>query len=101
APSPRVPTQPGLPPRSAAAADLTRPIVPVPNGYRRILVTTNFGEAKYRGLQLNVRRPFEDRFGLLASYTYSNARNTIEADSPGGDPNDVNFFKAEWADSQL
>ena len=38
---------------------------------------------------------------MLASYTYSNARNTIEADAPGGDPNDVNFFRAEWADSQL
>jgi outer membrane receptor for ferrienterochelin and colicin len=100
APAPFVRTQPGQT-RSGAAADATRPIAPVPNGYRRILVTTNFGEAKYRGVQLNVRRTFENRFGLLASYTYSSARNTIEADSPGGDPNDVSFFKAEWANSQL
>jgi outer membrane receptor protein involved in Fe transport len=91
---------PGLT-RPAATADATRPIVPVPNGYRRILVTTNNGEAKYRGLQLNARKTFEERFGLLASYTYSRSRNNIEADSPGGDPNDVNAFRAEWADSQL
>jgi outer membrane receptor protein involved in Fe transport len=87
--------------RSAVEADKTRPITPVSNGYRRILVTTNFGESKYRGVQLNVRRTFEDRFGVLASYTWSHATNNVEADAPGGDPNDVNTARSEWADSLL
>jgi outer membrane receptor protein involved in Fe transport len=87
--------------RTAAAADATRPIAPVPNGYRRILVTTNFGESKYRGVQLNARRTFNDRAGVLASYTWSHATNNVEADAPGGDPNDVNARGAEWADSLL
>lgn len=100
APSAFVRTTPGQT-RTAAAADATRPIVPVANGYRRIIVTTNFGESKYRGVQMNLRRTFDDRAGLLASYTWSHARNTVEADAPGGDPNDVNAFNAEWADSIL
>lgn len=87
--------------RPATTADNSRPIVPVPNGYRRILVTTNFGEAKYRAAQLNLRRTFEDRYGVLASYTWSHSTNNIEDGAPGGDPNDVNAFNAEWADSLL
>src|SRR5207248_7094488 len=50
--------------RPAAKADATRPIAPAANGYRRILVTTNFGESKYRGVQLNVRRTFADELGV-------------------------------------
>lgn len=87
--------------RSATAADATRPITPVANGYRRILVTTNNGESKYDGVQLNLRRTFEERYGMLASYTWSHATNNIEADAPGGDPNDVSNPNAEWADSLL
>lgn len=93
-------TQPGQT-RSAVDADRTRPIAPVAGGYRRILVTTNFGESKYRGVQLTARRTFSEHAGVLASYTWSHARNNIEADAPGGDPNDVNAFQAEWADSLL
>jgi outer membrane receptor protein involved in Fe transport len=100
APAPFVRTAPGQT-RSAAAADATRPIAPVANGYRRILVTTNFGESKYRGVQLNVRRTFADRFGVLASYTWSHATNNVEADAPGGDPNDVGTARGEWGDSLL
>jgi Carboxypeptidase regulatory-like domain/TonB dependent receptor len=100
APAPFVRTQPGQS-RPASAADATRPIVPGPNGYRRILVTTNLGEAKYRGVQVNLRRTFEDRFGVLASYTWSHTTNNLEPDAPGGDPNDVNFPNNEWADSLL
>ncbi|HKR64403.1 MAG TPA: TonB-dependent receptor [Thermoanaerobaculia bacterium] len=87
--------------RSAPAADATRPITPVAGGYRRILVTTNNGESKYRGLQLNVRRTFDEQFGVLASYTWSHATNNVEADAPGGDPNDVNLRDRDWADSIL
>jgi outer membrane receptor for ferrienterochelin and colicin len=100
APAPEARTTPGQT-RSAAKADSTRPIAPVNNGYRRILVTTNMGEAKYRGVQLNLRRTFAARTGLLASYTWSHTTNTLEPDAPGGDPNDVNAPMAEWADSTL
>jgi hypothetical protein len=73
----------------------------VANGYRRILVTTNFGASKYRGVQLNLRRTFDDKGGVLLSYTRSHATNNIEADAPGGDPNDVSCLSCEWADSLL
>jgi len=100
APAPFVRTEPGQT-RSAAAADATRPILPVANGYRRILVTTNSGASKYRALQVNVRRTFQDRFGVLASYTWSHTTNNVEPDAPGGDPNDVGLRSLEWADSLL
>jgi hypothetical protein len=87
--------------RSATAADATRPIAPVANGYRRILVTTNNGESKYRGVQLNARKSFQDRFGVIASYTWSHTTNNVEPDAPGGDPNDVTLRNREWTDSLL
>ncbi len=87
--------------RPASVADLTRPIVPVPNGYRRILATVNHGEAKYDGLQLNLRRSFSDLGSVLLSYTWSHSRNNVEPDAPGGDPNDVHQLSKEWADSLL
>ncbi|HEX3582211.1 MAG TPA: TonB-dependent receptor, partial [Thermoanaerobaculia bacterium] len=100
APSLFVRTAPGQT-RSANAADATRPITPVANGFRRILVTTNLGESKYRGVQINLRKSFEDRAGVMLSYTRSHATNNLEADAPGGDPNDVNLPQSEWADSLL
>ncbi|HET7436085.1 MAG TPA: TonB-dependent receptor [Thermoanaerobaculia bacterium] len=87
--------------RSAAAADATRPITPVANGYRRILVTINQGEVKHRGLQLNLRKTFTNNSGLLASYTLSKTRNNVEPDAPGGDANDPLRLDQEWADSLL
>lgn len=76
--------------RSAAAADATRPIAPVPNGFRRIQVTVNEGSSVYNGMQLNLNKRFSRNFSVLASYTYSHTINTVEPDAPGGDPNDVN-----------
>jgi hypothetical protein len=87
--------------RPAATADATRPITPVAGGYRRILATINQGESKYNGAQLNVRKDFAGRGGLLLSYTWSHTRNNIEPDAPGGDPNDARQLGAEWADSLL
>lgn len=87
--------------RAATAADATRPIVPTANGYRRILATINQGESRYDGLQLNVRKTFSGRGGLLFSYTLSHTRNNVEADAPGGDPNDARQLDREWADSLL
>jgi outer membrane receptor protein involved in Fe transport len=87
--------------RPAAVADATRPITPVAGGYRRILVTVNQGESKYDGAQLNLRKTFSGRGATLLSYTWSHTRNNVEADAPGGDPNDVNRLDKEWADSLL
>jgi outer membrane receptor protein involved in Fe transport len=93
-------TQPGQT-RSASAADATRPITPVPNGYKRILVTVNQGHSLYDALQLNLNHFFDGKGQVLLSYTWSHARNNFEADAPGGDPNDVNDLNAEWANSVL
>ncbi len=87
--------------RAATVADPTRPIVPVPNGYRRIIGTVNNGESKYDGLQLNLRKDFAGRGQMLLSYTWSHTRNNVEADAPGGDPNDAHELSKEWADSLL
>jgi hypothetical protein len=88
--------------RSAAAADATRPIVPVANGFRRIQVTVNEGSSVYHALQLNLNKRFSRGFSLLASYTYSHTINTVEPDAPGGDPNDVNQVgRSERGDSLL
>jgi outer membrane receptor protein involved in Fe transport len=100
APAAFVRTAPGQT-RPAAAADATRPITPVANGYRRLLVTVNQGESKYNGVQLNLQKTFESRGGMLLSYTYSHTRNNVEPDAPGGDPNDARQLDADWADSLL
>src|SRR5262245_3202308 len=78
--------------RTAAAADLTRPIVPAPNGYRRIISTINSGDVYYDGVQTSLSKRFGNRFSLLFSYTYSHTIDTAEADVPSGqDANDPNF----------
>jgi outer membrane receptor protein involved in Fe transport len=88
--------------RSTAAADATRPIVPVPNGYKRILTVINNGEASYRGLQVNLNKRFSHKFSMLFSYTWSHTTNTVEPDAPGGDANDANQLGAfERGDSVL
>jgi hypothetical protein len=100
APSEFVRTTPGQT-RPGTVADATRPIAPVANGYRRVLVTVNNGESKYDGLQLNLRKNFASQGGMLLSYTWSHTRNNVEPDAPGGDPNDVHQLGKEWADSLL
>ncbi|MEP7010307.1 MAG: TonB-dependent receptor [Acidobacteriota bacterium] len=100
APSAFVRTTPGQT-RSAAAADLTRPIVPVANGYRRILVTINQGESRYDALQLDLRHEWSGRGSLRLSYTWSHTRNNFEADAPGGDPSDARLLGSEFGDSLL
>jgi hypothetical protein len=91
APSPFVRTAQGQT-RTAAAADATRPILPVANGYKRILATVNAGAAYYNGLTTNLRTRFGKRFSALTSYTWSHSINTVEPDATGQDPNDSNFL---------
>jgi hypothetical protein len=93
APAPFIRTQPGQV-RSAAAADATRPIVPIPGGYRRIIAYVNQGKAWYDGLHIEARKRFGRRFDGLVSYTYSHTENTVETDAPSQDPNDSNQLGA-------
>ncbi|HEX3702260.1 MAG TPA: TonB-dependent receptor [Vicinamibacterales bacterium] len=88
APSLFVRTAPGQV-RSAAAADATRPIVPVNGGFRQINVVESIGVADYDGLQTMVRWRNE-RALVSVSYTLSKATNTTEPDGNGAGPNDFN-----------
>jgi outer membrane receptor protein involved in Fe transport len=74
--------------RSAAAANATRPIVPVPGGYRQVLAYMNLGTSFYDGLQVAIRKQFSTRFSLLGSYTWSHTTDTVEWDGTGQNPND-------------
>jgi hypothetical protein len=86
APSLFVRTAPGQV-RSAAAADATRPIAPVNNGFRAINAVVNLGVADYDGLQTLLR--WRGKRGLAsASYTLSKATNTTEPNGNGPGPND-------------
>ena len=81
-------TQPGQT-RTAAAADATRPIVPVNGGFRQIHVIENQGTADYDGLQMMARWRNEKMFASV-SYTVSKATNTSEPDGNLVGPNDFN-----------
>jgi hypothetical protein len=66
----------GAPIRTQAQADLTRPITPVPDGFRRMDLLTNEGRYWYEG----VRVAFSHRTApliLTASYTLSNAEDRL------------------------
>jgi Carboxypeptidase regulatory-like domain len=78
--------------RTVAAANLTRPIVPAPGGYREIITLVNDGIAKYDGLQVDLTHRFSHGFFLRGSYTYSHAINTVEPDIPAQTPNDSNLL---------
>jgi hypothetical protein len=98
APAPFIRTSAGQT-RSATVADATRPILPIPGGYRRILAQVNDGNARYDGLQVNLNRRFARRFATNVSYTWANAINTVEPDVPGQDPNDANLL-GRWERAQ-
>jgi outer membrane receptor protein involved in Fe transport len=101
APSPFVRTAAGQT-RTAAAADATRPIIPVNNGFRRIQVVVNEGTSIYQGIQTKVTRRFANDFSVLFSYTYSHTINNVEPDAGSGDPNEFSQLgDFENANSQL
>jgi len=58
--------------RSAAAADATRPLTPVANGYRKFIALGNRGESWYHALQVKAERS-AGRFQAMASYTLADA----------------------------
>ncbi len=100
APAPFIRTAPGQT-RTGAAADLTRPIVPVNGGFRRIQAVINDGSSLYNALQVRLHKRFGNRLSVLANYTWSHTINTAETDS-NTDPNDANSIgRPERASSLL
>jgi hypothetical protein len=60
--------------RTVALADLTRPILPVPNGFRKIILLGNEGLSWYRAFELKVDRSV-GRFQAVGSYTFAHAND--------------------------
>jgi hypothetical protein len=88
--------------RTAAAANATRPIVPVNGGYRQVLAYTSLGTSFYDGLQIGLRKQLSTHFALLASYTWSHTIDTVEWDGTAQNPNDYSCpVTCEKARSQL
>jgi hypothetical protein len=92
APSPFDRTAPGQV-RSVAAANLTRPILPVNGGVRQVNVLTNLGVADYDGLQTQFSYRGNRKMYAAVSYTLSKATNTTEPDGNGINPNESNIAR--------
>lgn len=69
--------------RTVAAANLTRPILPVNGGVRQVNVLTNLGVADYDGLQTQFSYRGNRKMYAAVSYTLSKATNTTEPDGNG------------------
>ncbi len=79
--------------RTVAAANATRPIVPVNGGVRNVNVLMNLGVADYDGLQTQVSYRGSPKFVASVSYTLSKATNTTEPDGNGIGSNDANIAR--------
>jgi hypothetical protein len=74
--------------RGIAAANATRPILPVNGGVRSVNVLMNLGAADYDGLQTQVSYRGHSRIVAAVSYTLSKATNTTEPDGNGIAPSE-------------
>jgi len=92
APAPFDRTAPGQV-RSVAAANATRPILPVNGGVRQVNVLMNLGVADYDGLQTQLSYRGNRRMYAAVSYTLSKATNTTEPDGNGVGSNDSNIAR--------
>ena len=92
APSPFDRTAPGQV-RTVAAANATRPILPVNGGVRQVNVLMNLGVADYDGLQTQFSYRGNPRMYAAVSYTLSKATNTTEPDGNGIGPNESNIAR--------
>jgi hypothetical protein len=77
--------------RSVAAANATRPILPVNGGVRQVNVIMNLGTADYNGLQTQISYRGSRRMYASVSYTLSKATNTFEPDGNGIGSNESNI----------
>jgi outer membrane receptor protein involved in Fe transport len=62
--------------RTSAQADLTRPIVPGPNGFRRIEVLTSEGRTWYQGVRFGLQHRTTP-LTMSFSYTYADAEDRL------------------------
>ena len=92
APAPFDRTAPGQV-RSVAAANATRPILPVNGGVRQVNVLMNLGVADYDGWQTQLRYRGNATWDASLSYTLSSSTNTTEPDGNGVGPNDSNIAR--------
>jgi len=84
--------------RTVAAANATRPILPVNGGVHQLNVLMNLGVADYDGLQTQVSYRGHPRIYAAASYTLSKATNTSEPDGNGIAPSESNLSAlGEWS----
>ena len=67
--------------RSVAEADATRPILPTPGGYRKIISLGNEGRSWYRALQVKADRTL-GALQLVSSYTLARARDMANYQLP-------------------
>jgi hypothetical protein len=69
-------------------------------GYAQILSDVNNGYGFYHALDTNLSHRFNERFLMLASYTWSHATNNVDPDVPGQSPNDPNVTgRAEYGNA--
>jgi hypothetical protein len=73
--------------RTVAAANATRPILPVNGGVRQVNVLMNLGVADYNGLQTMFSYRGNRKMYAALSYTLSKATNSTEPDGNGINPN--------------
>jgi len=79
--------------RTVAAANATRPILPVPGGVRQVNTIMNLGIGDYDGLQTQITYRGHPRVFASLSYTLSKATNTFEPDGNGIGPNQANILR--------
>jgi hypothetical protein len=79
--------------RTAAAANLTRPLVPRPGGVTNVNTIMNLGVADYDGLQTQISYRGNTKMFLQVSYTLSKATNTSEPDGNGVGNNQANSLR--------
>ena len=77
--------------RTVAAANATRPILPVNGGVRQVNVLMNLGKADYNGLQTLFSYRGNRKIFASVSYTLSKATNTTEPDGNGIGPNQASI----------
>jgi hypothetical protein len=74
--------------QAVAAANATRPILPVNGGVRQVNVLMNLGIGDYDGLQTQFTYRGNSKMYAAVSYTFSRATNTTEPDGNGINPNE-------------
>ena len=79
--------------RTVAAANATRPILPMAGGIRQVNTIMNLGVGDYDGLQTQISYRGVSRMFASLSYTLAKATNTFEPDGNGIGPNEANIAR--------